>query len=137
MMCFPRFWTNHSWCRNKWYLIWKPKWFSLENKPKWTLSHIAALCIKIYLVTQGPIPEIFAKKYWELAYIAGKWFFFDFWLHIRFFKKKNCCFFPMKISLAFIWGIIYFCTMDGFFRILENTSSELICTWPYVLRKCI
>jgi hypothetical protein len=33
---------------------------------------------------------------------------------------------PMKISLAFIWGIIYFWTMDGFFRILEKTSSELI-----------
>ena len=29
-------------------------------------------------------------------------------------------------------GIIYSCTMDGFFRILEKTSSELICTWLYV-----
>ena len=24
--------------------------------------------------------------------------------------------------------IIYFCTMDDFFRILEKTSSELVCT---------
>ena len=30
----------------------------------------------------------------------------------------------MKTSSPFI----YFCTMDGFFRILEKTSSELICT---------
>ena len=27
---------------------------------------------------------------------------------------------------------IYFCTMNGFFRILEKTSSELICTRLYV-----
>ena len=39
------------------------------------------------------------------------------------FQKKI----PMKISLAFIWGI-----MDGFFIILEKTSSELICTWLYL-----
>ena len=50
---------------------------------------------------------------------AGKWAFFNqpFWF-----------FFSMKTTLAFIWGIIFFCTMGGFFRILEKTSSELICT---------
>ena len=47
-------------------------------------------------------------------------------------KKCIFCFFPMKTSLPFIWGIIFFCTMDGFFRILENTSSELICTRLYI-----
>ena len=56
----------------------------------------------------------------------------DIFLVIGFFKKNICfCFFPMKISLAFIWGFLYFCTMDGFFRILEKTSSELICTRLY------
>ena len=38
----------------------------------------------------------------------------------------------MKRPNAFIWGIIYFCTMDGFFRILEKRLSELICTRLYV-----
>ena len=61
---------------------------------------------------------------------AGKWHFFGFGL--LGFSKKNCCFFPMKISLAFIWGIIYSCTIDGFFRILEKTSSELICIRLYI-----
>ena len=28
----------------------------------------------------------------------------------------------------FIWGIIYFCTMDVFFRILGKKLSELLCT---------
>ena len=44
----------------------------------------------------------------------------------------------MKISLPFIWGIIYFCTMDGFFRILENTSSELVCPRLHIynIRTC-
>ena len=39
------------------------------------------------------------------------------------------CFISMKTPRPFIWGIIYFCTLNGFFRILEKTSSELICTW--------
>ena len=58
---------------------------------------------------------------------AGKWPFlgghFDF-----FFKKKKLkknCIISMKTSSPFISGIIYFCNMDGFFRILEKTSSEL------------
>ena len=55
---------------------------------------------------------------------AGKWAFFSrpFWI----------CFFPMTKTLVFIWGIIFFCTMDGFFRILEKRLSELICTWLYI-----
>ena len=54
------------------------------------------------------------------------WFLvFGYWV---FQKKIFVCFFPMEISLAFIWGIIYFCSMDGFFRILEKTTSKLICT---------
>ena len=40
-------------------------------------------------------------------------------------------FIPMKISLPFIWGIIYFCSNDGFFRILKN-NSQLLCTSLYV-----
>ena len=50
---------------------------------------------------------------------VGKWHFFGFWL--LGFSKKNggFCFFPMKICLAFIWGIIYCCTMNGFFRIID------------------
>ena len=62
---------------------------------------------------------------------GGKWHFlgdhFDFFF---FFSKKNC-FILLKRPKAFIWGIIFFCTMDGFFRILEKTSSELICTRLY------
>ena len=41
-------------------------------------------------------------------------------------QKQKICFFPMKIIVAFVWVIIYFCTMDGFFRILEKTSSEVL-----------
>ena len=38
----------------------------------------------------------------------------------------------MKRVKAFIWGIIHFCTKDGFFRILEKTSFQLICTQLYL-----
>ena len=41
----------------------------------------------------------------------------------------------MKTSSLFIWGIIYFCNMIGFFRILEKRLSELICTRLYVIFK--
>jgi hypothetical protein len=59
---------------------------------------------------------------------AGKWDFFE--SAILNSKKKIIIirFISMKTSNPFIWGIIYFCTMDGFFRILENISSEIICT---------
>ena len=35
----------------------------------------------------------------------------------------------------FIWGIIYFCNMDGLFRILEKRLLELICTQLYMPTK--
>ena len=54
---------------------------------------------------------------------AWKWHFV---LVFRFLKK-----FSMKITLTFIWAIVYFCTMDGFFRILNKALSKLTCTWLY------
>jgi hypothetical protein len=66
------------------------------------------------------------QKYWELAELENE----VFWVgHFDFFFG----FISMKTSSPFIWGIIYFCTMDGFFRILEKISSELICTRLYLL----
>ena len=75
---------------------------------------------EIHILTQEPIHEIFTKNI-ENWRVSGKW---PFLLggHFEF------CIISMKTSSPFIWGIIYFCTMDGFFRILEKTSSELICT---------
>ena len=54
--------------------------------------------ILLILLTQGPIHEIFTKKYWELTELKNDlflsrpfWFFFS--------KKKNFfCLIPMKIS---------------------------------------
>ena len=65
---------------------------------------------------------------------AKKWGLYPFfWVgHFEFFfSRKNYffCFISMKRPKAFIWGIIYFCNIDGFFRILEKTSLQLICTW--------
>ena len=50
------------------------------------------------LLTQGPIWEIFAKKFWELAILKNELFLSrPFW--IFFFEKKIFfCFIPMKIS---------------------------------------
>ena len=72
------------------------------------------------LLTKGPIHEIFMKKYQVLPKLENEFFLVS---HFEFFC---CCFFLMKTTLAFIRGIIFFCNMDGFFRILEKTSSELI-----------
>ena len=65
---------------------------------------------------------------------AGKWdnfFVFCNWVY----QKIFCCFIPIKICLPFIWGIAYFCTMDGFLRILKKTLSKLICTQLYITSK--
>ena len=43
------------------------------------------------------------------------------------------CFLSMARLKAFIWGSFSFCTMDGFFRILQKALSELICTRLYIL----
>ena len=62
------------------------------------------------------------------------WIFWFIHFDFLFFKNKGkVCFISMKTSSPFIWDITYFCTMHGFFRILEKTSSELICTRLYSL----
>ena len=48
--------------------------------------------------------------------------------HFEFFFLLHLC----EKSRPFIWGIICFCTMDGFSRILEKKLSELLCTRLYV-----
>ena len=76
------------------------------------------------------------KFSWKILRIggAGKWPFFELAILNFFFSRRIFfCFISMKTSSPFIWGIIYFCTMDGFFRILEKTSFQLICTRLYVL----
>ena len=87
------------------------------------------------LLTQGPIHEIFMKKYWELTkpwkWLLFSFLVFGFWL-LGWSKKLFFCFFVCKKPRRFIWGSIYSCTMDGFFRILKKAVSELICTRLYI-----
>ena len=94
----------------------------------------ATMWLNLYGPTNPtPNPWNFHKKILRIGG-AGKWPFFfrrPFWIFF-FKKKKKNCFNSMKRPKAFIWGIIYFCTTDGFFRILEKTSSELICTRLYI-----
>ena len=81
------------------------------------------------LITQGPINEIFMKKYWELTK-PWKWFLFSF-LVFGYWVVQNIFFFGFSVwkkPRRFIWGSIYSCTMDGFFRIFKKAVSELICT---------
>ena len=84
------------------------------------------------LLTQEPIHKFSQKiienwRSWKMTFFRR-----PFWI---FFSEKNFffCFILLKRPKAFIWGIIFFCTMDEFFRILEKTSSELICTRLYVM----
>ena len=76
-------------------------------------------------------PWNFHKNYWEFRGLEYGFFLsWPFWI---LFVKRDICFISMKTSSPFIWDITYFCTMHGFFRILEKTSSELICTRLYSL----
>ena len=64
----------------------------------------------------------FCLVFWFLVFgywVVQKNFFFGFSI----WKKPR----------RFIWGSIYSCTMDGFFRIFKKTVSELICTRLYVI----
>ena len=76
------------------------------------------------LLTQGRIHENFKKKYWELAELENEVFLrWPFW----FFFLLHLC----ENSSPFTWGIIFFCTIDGFSRILEKKLSALLCTRLY------
>ena len=86
------------------------------------------------LLTQGPIHEIFIKKYWELTkpwkWLLFSFLVFGFWL-LGCSKKFFFGFSVWKKPRRFIWGSIYSCTMDGFFTIFKKAVSELICTRLY------
>ena len=87
------------------------------------------------LLTQGPIHEIFMKKYWELTkpwkWLLFSFLVFGFWL-LGCSKKFFFGFSVWKKPRSFIWGSIYSCTMDGFFTIFKKAVSELICTRLYI-----
>ena len=55
--------------------------------------------------------------------------------HFEFFKSAILKFFLLHLcekSSSFIWGNIFFCTMDGFSRILEKKLCHLLCTRLYI-----
>ena len=92
------------------------------------------------LLTQGPIHEIFMKKYWELTkpwkWLLFSFLVFGFWL-LGCSKNFFFGFSVWKKPRRFIWGSIYSCTMDGFFRIFKKAVSELICTRLYLKRSLL
>ena len=87
------------------------------------------------LLTQGPIWEIFAKKFWELAILKNELFLSrPFWI---FFSKKKIffCFIPMKISPN-LYG-----RMDGskfwcFPWFPENSLLCVILRYTVYIRQC-
>ena len=61
---------------------------------------------------------------------AGKWGFFEAAI-LNFLSRPFWNFFLLHLcekSSPLIWGIIFFCTMDGFSRILEKKLCHLLCT---------
>ena len=94
------------------------------------LSHNNALCIN-----QLYKPKDKSMQFsWKILRIgrSGKWDFFESAILNN--LKKNVfltILLSMKTCSLFKRGIIYFCTMNSLLRILEKTSSELICTQLY------
>ena len=69
------------------------------------------------LLIQGPIHEIFTKKYWELSELKNDLFLSrPFWIFFFKTKKKKFCFIPMKISQSYFtskngskcWWLLWF-----------------------------
>ena len=68
---------------------------TIKIKPHWCPSH------QFILLTQAPIPEIFAKKYWELMVLKNSLFLSQpFWNF--FFQKNLFLLHPMKSSQSFL-----------------------------------
>ena len=127
---------EHVWNKRAFFLIPKKCIFSpfLTWQP-YSLSHVDALRINLSYSPKDQSLKFSWKNIenW-LSWKMKLCFVFCFVLFfvIGFFKNIFFCFFSLKITMAFIWGSVYFCTMNGFFRILKKALSELICTRLYV-----
>jgi hypothetical protein len=145
---FPRFWI----VQKKWYLIWKGCLFSLrrskflwKKKSKWPRqktsfsSSTNSQYFFIKFLWLGPwVSRInWCEGHWcGSTYMvvriggAGKRRFFESPI-LNFLSWPFWIFFTSSLwkkQPVHILGIIYFCTMDGFSRILEKKLSELLCT---------
>ena len=69
--------------------------------------------------------ELSRKKNWELLMLEN-YIFFGYLVFQKKILNENHVGIHMR-------GIFYFCTIEGFFRILKKTSSELICTPLYMI----
>ena len=142
MKSFPRFWRNHPYCRNKWYLIWTGCLFSLRwsKKNKFFLkkkiqngrlkktSFSSSTNSQYFFMKISWIGPWVSRIDWCEVYWCGSTYMVMRLSNIS-SKTALFCFISMKTSSPFIWGTIYFCTMDCFFIILEKTS----CTRLYEL----
>ena len=97
-------------------------WVSRINWCKGQWCGLTYMVVRLSDISTKKGKKITEIKYRELTELENDIFLvFGYWV---FLKKLFFCFFPMKISLAFIWGIVYFCTRDWFFRILKKTSFQ-------------
>ena len=88
------------------------------------------------LLTQGPIPEIFVKKYWELAELENDAFVFCFWLWG--FSKKFCFVFSqwkspwLLYEVAFI-SALFMVSLESWKRLHSNSFAH-DCIYKYTVR---
>ena len=74
------------------------------------LSHITAFCINLRYLPKDQSLKFLRKNMKNSVILSRPFWFF--------------CFIPMKINLAFISDIVYFCTSDGSFRILKKRGPQ-------------
>ena len=92
------------------------------------LSYINELCINQFYEPKDQSMKFSWKnienwRSWKMRFFWGG--------HFEFSKSAILNFFLLHISekpSPFIWGIIFFCTMDGSSRILEKKGGGLLCT---------
>ena len=97
----------------------------------YTFSHTSALRIKQFYKPKDQTIKISWKniencRSWKTRFFWGG--------HFEFSKSAILIFFLLHLcekSSPFIWGIIFFCTMDGPSRILKKTSFQFFCTRLY------
>ena len=102
----------------------------LTSRP-YLLSHTNALCINQFYQLKDQSMKFSLKNIenWqspENDFCLVFWFLvFGYWV-----VQKNffLVFLYEKKPRRFIWGSIYSCSMDGFFRIFQKAVSKLICT---------
>ena len=129
LLCHCHCWNDWWWKKNlfhSWilYFCYKPIVYQTMHK----LSESASIWC-IYIRSWSFKLGCWTLRIWAFRSLNRMLLYVEYnFEHTSFWRYNLYC---NENHPGFIWGIIYFCTIHGFFIILKKAFSELMCTQQY------